>query len=159
MVRLELQGCLAALALQVSGCGSPAPADQDHEGHGEPAEVSPVNAPQRIEGEYRLAGIDGQPFDAPFGVALSIDANTISYDPRCAGFVWTYEYLDGQLSTRRSPLLENDQSGEAEVCEIAVPPELTLVAEALDAAERAERTPENALLLSGQGRSVTLFSQ
>jgi len=109
--------------------------------------------PEALAGEYRVAGVDGQPLDASFGIAISIDAETISYDPRCAGFVWSYRYENGSLETGRP-------SGPAQaVCEIAMPPELTQLAGVLDSAERARRTPENGIEISGAGRSVTLFSQ
>ena len=118
------------------------------------------NAPQRLLGEYRVAGIDGQPLDANFGIGVSVDAETISYEPRCAGFVWKYHYRAGWLATQRSSSLRTQPEDAAEAGACAnVAPELTQLASAIDAAERAERTPENGILLSGGGRSVTLFSQ
>jgi len=118
------------------------------------------NAPEGLVGEYRVAGIDGQPLNAAFGIGVSLDAETISYEPRCAGFVWKYDYRAGWLATQRSSRLgaQPKAAAEAGACD-NVAPELTQLASAIDAAERAERTPENGILLSGGGRSVTLFSQ
>ena len=44
-------------------------------------------------------------------------------------------------------------------CSGGLPPGLEEAVAALDAADRIERTPENGHLLSGRGRSLTLFSQ
>lgn len=145
------------LLLLAAACDPPAEPDDRVGQSGHAPSAAPVEqdcrALEELMGEYRVAAIDGQPLDASFGVAVSIDPEAITYDPRCAGFVWTYQYREGRLETRRP-------SGPAQaVCEIAVAPELTQLASALDSAERAERTPENGIRLSGGGRSVTLFSQ
>ena len=46
-----------------------------------------------------------------------------------------------------------------EGCDIGFPEELPQIVSVLEAADRIERTPENGVLISGNGRSVTLFSQ
>ena len=47
----------------------------------------------------------------------------------------------------------------APVCKIAPPPRLAEVMDAIRAAGRIERTPQNGVRLSGEGHSLTLFSQ
>ena len=160
---------LALAALIVSGCerqasappaattrtSEPAPAlaapTLVATGTSEPAPAPPANAPLSLVGEWRVAGVDGAPIDAPIGIALSIDANSLGFDPRCAGFTWDYDYAAGQLTTKqRSP---------AAVCEIGYDPVLDRLATALSAVQSAKRTPANAIELTGGGHSVTLFSQ
>jgi hypothetical protein len=125
------------------------------------AVAAPTNAPEKLVGEYRFAGIDGAPLDAHFGIALSVDAKQISYEPKCAGFVWDYEYRGGALSTARArgygPTRQPD--GSIVACAVGVAPEQRRLGQAIDAVTRAERTPSDGIELSGVGRSVTLFSQ
>ena len=115
-----------------------------------------------IVGEYRVAGIDGESIDQPYAIALSITADKISFAPECAGFVWTYNYShDGTLSTARHPDHggETAPDGSTVVCAVGLKPTDIPLSQAIDAATRAGRTPQNAIELSGGGRSVTLFSQ
>jgi hypothetical protein len=136
---------------------SPSPTPQ-----GEPAgRLTSPAAPASLAGEYRVAGIDGESLNADFGIALSISDSRISYEPECAGFVWDYTYEAGVLTTERSaghgP--ERQPDGPTAVCAVAVAPELRQLGQAIDAVASAERTPANAIELSGGGRSVTLFTQ
>jgi hypothetical protein len=121
---------------------------------------APITAIGDLLGEYRVAGMDGQPLDAPIGIAVSIDGPMLSYEPSCAGFVWSLKFEDGRLVTHRF--------GEAHaapdvppppVCAVAIFPEQRQLAEAFDAAERVSRTAANGILFEGGGRSVLLFSQ
>lgn len=146
---------LALAALIGTGCDRQAAAPSpiaSETGHTAPsAAAPPVDAPASLVGEWRVAGIDGAPIDAPIGIALSIDAGTMTFDPRCDGFTWDYDYRAGRLATaRRNP---------GAVCAIDQDPALNRLAAALDAVEGAARTPANAIELRGGGRSVTLFSQ
>jgi hypothetical protein len=108
-----------------------------------------------------VAGIDGKPVEAPIGIALSIDATTIRFEPVCAGFSWHYRYKDGLLETWRSSEGPRPAPGSTPppVCAVAVLPEQRALATAIRAATRAVRTPANAVELSGGGHAVTLFSQ
>ena len=163
---------LSALAL--AGCDAdPAPLQPDSEPTMQPAglqsrqqaEPLPENALSSVaelQGEYRVAGIDNAALDAPFGIALSIVGQVLSFEPVCAGFVWTISIApDGRLQLVRNPDFgpERQDDGTVAVCAVAVPPELTQLGDALDRISVAQRTPEGGLLLSGNGRSVTLFSQ
>lgn len=112
---------------------------------------APANVPASLVGEWRVAGIDGLPVNAPIGIAVKIGEQEIGFDPRCAGFTWDYRYSAGTVETmRRNPTA---------ICTIGFDPALDRLAVALDSAETVRRTPANAIELSGGGHSVTLFSQ
>lgn len=149
----------------LAGCGEErraAPAPRDVEQQPLPVPDNALTSVGALLGEYRVAGIDGEPFDAEFGIALSIDGPVLSYDPTCAGFVWTIDFdRDGHMTLTRNPDFgpELQPDGTYVVCDIEVAPELRQLGEALDQVSLAQRTPEGGLLLSGNGRSVTLFSQ
>jgi hypothetical protein len=114
----------------------------------------PMLAAEELVGDYRVAGIDGAPLDEDFGIALSISPvpSTISFDEECGTFRWRSDMEDGMLFTNRLP-------GERRSCDTPVHPRLLQLAAAIDAADRAARTPANGIVLSGGGRSVLLFSQ
>jgi hypothetical protein len=108
-------------------------------------------SPQSLVGEYRVAGIDGEPVAAPVGIAVSIGPEVIELAP-CAGLIWNYAYADGMIETRRAPHPEGGI-----LCRITV--ETQQVGEAMDAATHVGRTPANGLEFGGGGHSVLLFSQ
>ena len=110
-------------------------------------------APTTLAGEWRVAGIDGAPFDEPFGLALSADARLVWMEPRCAGVARSYRITAGRIAFGPDPAARN------EVCAIGMPPRTEEVLRALDAAETIRRTPQNGIEISGGGRSLTLFSQ
>lgn len=105
-----------------------------------------------LTGEWRVAGIDGKPLDAAYGIALSAGFDRIWWEPGCPGQGVTYSIRG---STFDAPEPENPGM----VCDIAFPAELTQIWAALAAADSIERTPENGVLISGKGRSVLLFTQ
>ncbi len=120
----------------------------------------PIAALGDLIGEYRVAGIDGEPLDADFGIALSIDGPMISFEPTCAGFVWHIEFEDGNLVPERENTRNLEPGAPSPpVCAIGIHPVQVQLATALDAATRVVRTPENAVVLSGRDHSVTLFRQ
>jgi len=155
---------LAGLAL--SACQTPG--KEMVPGNAEPAspgaqDPSPA-APKALVGEYRVAGIDGSEVGGGIGIGLTITDRQISFEPRCAGFVWTYSYAGGVLATDRPQKPRG--AGEAmaatraaPVCRIAVHPEQARLARALDSVTAARRTPTNGIELTGSGHSVTLYSQ
>jgi hypothetical protein len=146
---------LAAIALAACGQTADQPEPTGTPTANETAAVLP--APDSLVGEYRVAGIDGEELNAPFGIGLSITDGQVSFQPACAAFVWSYAYKDGALEiSRRQEKLGHPPPP---VCEEPVAPQLERLARALDAADRAGRTPANGIELSGKGRSVLLFSQ
>ncbi len=142
------------LAVLLAGCGQSAEAPEAAPTE-TPSPALPV--PASLVGEYRVAGIDGAELKGPAGIALTIDQGHVSYEPTCAGYMWSYAYRDGALDIERRQ--EKLHHPPPPVCAIAVPPALDQLAAALEAANRARVTPNNGIELSGGGRSVLLFSQ
>lgn len=124
-----------------------------------PAEMPAVDT---LAGEWRVAGIDGEPFDQDYGIALSATENEIWWEPRCAGIVRRYR-IEGDRVTMLLPEPPSAHEGlprpPPAVCTIGVPVGVERVFGALDAAEMITRTPQNGIELSGGGHSLTLFSQ
>ncbi len=151
---------LAALAL--AGCGerakAPVVADSQASDSSDPLapaerpEPPPTNAPASLVGEWRVAGINGQPLDALIGLTVSIDDKSISIEPPCAAFVWNYRYTKGSLE-----FLPRPEKKPPPGCTVA--PQHTALDRAISAATQVDRTPANGVELSGGGQSVLLFSQ
>jgi hypothetical protein len=148
-----------SVATMLAACGQPAEqaAEQSRADPRSSETAAPLAAPESLIGEYRVAGIDGRSLDAPFGIALSITDGQVSFEPACAAFVWSYAYLKGSVDIERRQ--EKRNHPPPPVCPEPVAPQLDRLATALDAVDRARRTPENGIELSGNGRSVLLFSQ
>ena len=144
-----MRSTVIALPLAAAAC-SPVdqkpPAPTAAETQTEPGSVD-------LQGNWRVAGIDGEPIDTPYAITLVADESNILWEPACAGQYRGYS-ISGE--TFAAPIRNNNK---LEVCAIGFPEELPRIWSALEAAERIERTPENAVLISGNGRSVTLFSQ
>jgi hypothetical protein len=134
-------------ALTLAGCQTNADAPDSPP---LPPTEQAIAAPASLVGEYRVAGIDGTEVGGGIGIALSVTADEIAFDPRCAGFRWSYSYSGRALAVRRH---------NGPVCKIGVHPEQQRLATALDAVTQVRRTPSNAIELTGGGHSVTLFSQ
>lgn len=121
--------------------------------------VPPQPSPASLRGEWRLAGVDGQSFDAPFGVAVSIGANRIDFD-NCQQVAWNYTYDAPRLTTQRTPAITIDINPKPLPCAAPLPPQVARMVNAIDRAEQVERTPENGLRIVGPGdASVLLFRQ
>lgn len=146
---------LALAAILLAGCAPtgtpPAPAAEE-------AAAAPVALPHPpavdLAGQWRVAGIDGEPFDRPYGIALTADAQRLWWEPVCARQGRDYA-ISGNAFSAIPPASEPPQP----VCDIAFPAELAQIWSALDAADRIERTAANGVRIAGGGRSVTLFSQ
>jgi hypothetical protein len=112
-----------------------------------------------LAGAWRVAGIDGGSFNESYGLALRGDADKLWWEPRCAGMARGYRIAGRTISfpSLRPPLPPG--SPPPPVCAIGLPPRLGDVFRALDAATSVERTPQNGILISGGGHSLTLFSQ
>lgn len=156
-------GVVAAAAM-ASGCQpaeGPASAEQSSAPAPAPATMPALAS---LAGEYRVAGIDGTEVGGGIGLALSVTDTLMWFDPRCAGFNWTYTFKDGALHTDR-PQKPRPPGGPLvagpgrHVCAIAVHPEQVRLAKALDAVTAARRTPSNGIELTGGGHSVSLYSQ
>lgn len=115
-----------------------------------------------LAGEWRVAGIDGEPFDQDYGVALSATADEIWWEPRCAGILRRYRIESDSVTMmlpEPPPAQEDLPRPPPALCTIGVPVGVEQAFVALDAAETIARTPQNGIELSGGGHSLTLFSQ
>ncbi len=127
-------------------------------------EKLPVDGPESLEGEWRVAGIDGQSLEGPEGLALSASDDEIWWKPRCAGVSIQYRIINERFVFIEPPAPPPLPPGAQPpppplVCTIGLPSRLTDAMNAIRAADRIERIPSNGVRLSGNGRSITLFSQ
>ncbi|PZT84419.1 MAG: hypothetical protein DI637_13730 [Citromicrobium sp.] len=106
-----------------------------------------------LAGEWRVAGLDGQPIAGNEGIALSANDTEIWWEPQCALQRRPYA-IEG-----RGFRSDASRTEPGPACRIAVPPVLESIWSAIEAGERIERTPQNGILISGGGRSLLLFSQ
>ncbi len=138
-----------AIALLLAGCGS---ADQPDAPEEAAATFTPavVSAPETLQGEYRVAGVNGGEIDLPHGITASIGEDRIELASGCVHLRWTYTYEAGSLATVPVPV---------ETCERSLLPEEEALDAAITAATAVRRTPENGVALSSGGHSATLFSQ
>lgn len=120
-----------------------------------------ITAVGDLVGQYRVAGVDDAELPNGEAIALSIDGPMLSFEPTCAGFVWGISFDGDVLNTQRYGMANAPAPGESPppVCAVAISAGQSALAQTLDAATRAERTPSNAIRLSGGGHSVTLYTQ
>lgn len=136
-----------ALALSIAPLAACQPAE-------EPASSSPdpglIATPAALAGEYRVAGVDGDDIDLPHAITASIDERTIRVSADCLNFAWAYRFEEGVLVTETTPTAS---------CRRGLLPPEEAVRAAFDSAALVRRTPANGIELSGEGRTVLLFSQ
>ena len=147
---------LSHFALALLAACSPSATDSPAPPSPAPAkdEAPPLVPLGTLVGEYRVAGIDGAPLDAPFGLALSVTEDRIVFDAPCNGYAWTYRLEGAALRTARSSSPDPACLATARIHHLVFD-----LAAALDAVRSAGRDTSNAVVLSGGGRSVTLYSQ
>ncbi len=160
-----------AITLALAGCAPEVEDDGEqlqtlpaNDGVENPAPPPPSLAISPIEtlaGEWRVAGIDGEPFDQPYGLALSADGEEIWWEPRCANFAFSYRIEGIRITTGADRPSNPVEPGAPPppVCTVGIPPRLNEVARALDLADTVGRLPSNGVWIAGGGHSITLFSQ
>ena len=151
----------ALAACQVAPPDAPAP--ETAPGAAAPAPTSGPEATRvvSLEGEWRVAGIDGAELNAPYGIELTGSAQELWWEPRCARVARSYR-IDGLAVSFGPPLGSPPASANAPpppVCAIGLPPRMGDVTRALDAATTIGRTASNGIEISGGGHSLVLFSQ
>lgn len=119
-----------------------------------PADIAPLDPIGDFAGEYRVAGINDAPIDAPVGLALSISDRRILFDGPCRAVQWDYQFEGTRIRTVCVTAPDGDCGATPQERDLAS----ALIA-ALDKAVLAGRTPSNGIALSGGGLSVTLYSQ
>ena len=106
--------------------------------------------------ENGFAGIlpEGTSIFVVLPLAVAITADEIEFDAPCGGYAWRYTLDAGalQLSRTREPAASC-------LATARIHHAVFDTAAAIEAARRAERTPSNAIRLSGGGRSVELYTQ
>lgn len=109
-----------------------------------------IMAPAALVGEYRVAGVDGQDINLSHGVSASISEQEIEILSQCIRFKWTYTLSNGVLAAAQTPVMS---------CRRALLPDEEAISRAFDQAVQVRRTPANGIEFSGEGHTVTLFSQ
>jgi hypothetical protein len=113
-----------------------------------------------LAGEWRVAGIDGQPVEGAVGLALSGNAREIWWEPRCALMIQGYRIRGGRFSALPPPSFSPSRGGPPPIiCTIAPPAQMAGVFRALQAGTKVRRTENNGVEISGGGHSLLLFSQ
>ena len=110
----------------------------------------PILSPERLAGEYRVAGVGGAGIDLPYGISASITQDRIHLTADCVNVEWAYLLVDGKMQTARVPV---------EGCARGLNHTEEALVEAFDGAERVARTPANGYEFTGRGPSATLFTQ
>lgn len=103
-----------------------------------------------IEGEYRIAGVNGQDINQPYAITATISAGRIHVTADCINLGWSYTLQGAAISTRRVAV---------EGCGRGMTAAEEAITAAFDAARTVGRTPANAIEFRAPGHSVTLFSQ
>ena len=124
----------------------------------------PLEKVETLAGHWRVAGIDGEALNERTAIALRADESEIWWEPRCAGASVPYRTVNERFIIVPAPEAPPPPPGTEPVppppvCAIGLPPRLSDAMNAIRVADTIERTPENAVRLSGGGRSITLFSQ
>lgn len=105
-----------------------------------------------ITGEWRVAGANDEALNQSFGMAASIDEREIRIESQCVVMIWSYRLDDGVIVTM-------PPATPPEVCQRERTPDELAVERAMAGANRVERLPSQALLFSGPGGSVSMFTQ
>ena len=117
-----------------------------------PAGATAVNDLASIAGEWRVAGVGGQPLSQAFGISASIRDGRVRFVSQCIARQYDLR-IDGGLVIAR--LARND------VPDCARP--LTMdergLEQAMSQAKAVYRLPNNALVFDGPAGAVTLFTQ
>jgi hypothetical protein len=117
-----------------------------------PADATAVQDIASIEGEWRVAGVGGQPLSQPFGISASIRGNRIRFVSQCIARQYDIE-VEGGLVTAR--LVRNDVPD----CARALTIDERGLEQAMAQATAAYRLPSNALVFDGPAGAVTLVTQ
>ena len=112
--------------------------------------------PKSLRGEWRVAGVDGKPFDAPVGVAIHVGQDRIEFD-NCQQVAWAYRYDAPRIDIGRTAAITIDIRPKPLPCAAKFPSQIEAMVAAIDAADTVSKTAENGVLLSGDGRSVVLI--
>jgi len=154
----------ALIALLASACSPPAPEANRAEAPAAqtpqaapappilPADATAVEDVASIKGEWRVAGVSGQPLSQPFGISASIGGGRVRFVSQCIARQYDL-HVDGGLVTARP--VGNDVPD----CLRPLTIDERGLEQALSQAKMAYRLPSNALVFDGPAGAVTLFTQ
>jgi hypothetical protein len=128
-------------------------------GDGSGLKLKRIDALETLVGEWSVIEQieqNGQSPSEAIGIILSITARDISFEPVCAGFTWRYTYADNALATRRPDGVKPGPDFQALPCFVGVGLAKARLAKILDAATRADLTPEGNVVISGPRGTVRL---
>lgn len=151
---LTLGLALFSLLLGLSACQpsaqAPASSDSKTESAAPAQPVIPPLSAADIVGEWRIAGVNGGEINQPTGITAQITADEIRITSGCVNLAFGYRLAAGQFAATQKPVAG---------CERTLSPAEKAVGDAVNKAQSAARDSSNALVLSGEGSSLTLYTQ
>jgi len=109
-----------------------------------------ISSAAQLVGEYRVASVDGGDLDLPQGITASVTDSRLAVQSDCIRLAFDYR-LDGPaLALTPAPVPS---------CRRGLSPAEQAIQGAFTAAVQVARTPDGGVQFTGNGRSVTLFSQ
>jgi len=135
--------------LLIAACTAEAPPAPERAA-GEEAQSPAVPALHLPQGEYCIAGADGEDVNFGHAITVSISQDTIAVTSQCVTPEWTYRIEAGGLHT--TPVIKP-------ICERGRYPAEEAIVAVFDDPQSLQRTPENGLLVAGGGHDITLFAQ
>ncbi len=109
-----------------------------------------TGAPTVVQGEWRVASVDGKVIELPHAITVTIDPATINVHSGCIGMGWNYTAAGSTITTNYAPVVS---------CMRGYFPQEQALFNALSGPMQASRTSSGGLELTGNGHRVLLFSQ
>lgn len=103
-----------------------------------------------IVGEWRIAGVNGKEINEPAGATAKIAASEILIQSDCVNMAYDYSLVAGRFTAKSKPVIS---------CQRALSAAEKAIGDAITTADAASRDASNALILSGGGHSLTLYTQ
>lgn len=117
-----------------------------------PADATAVDDVGSIEGEWRVAGVGGQPLSQPFGISATIRDGSVRFVSQCITRRYSLDTKGGLVTAR---LAGNDVPD----CVRALTIDERGLERAMGQVRTVYRLPSNALVFDGPAGAVTLFTQ
>ena len=141
---LLLVGC----SREAQPTAPPSPAPTATESPAGPSNA--ITSAGRLTGEYRVAGVNGDDIDLPYGITASISRSRIHVVADCVNVAWNYIFQGDMLVTERAPV---------EGCARGLTKKEDAIVDAFDAATTVSVTEANGVEFTGDGHTVVLFAQ
>lgn len=104
---------------------------------------------ESLAGKWRVLELAGRKQSSADDIMLTITRSKISFEPKCAGFEWSYTYADNALITRRPDKVKPGPQFETPACFPGVGLSKARLAKALDGVTRADLVSAERIILSG----------